>query len=232
MGYLDSNSADQAVEWTARTGVGGVLESIQNSSLANGLLENAERLNSFLGFHLDCSAASTLSGNADPLIASDCGQGFVAALPYLLLLALMGLTTYVQQRQMQASRGAADSGSQQMQLVGKIMPIFLMFISYAFAAGVVLYWLTTNLWMIGQQRLMFSAAPPLPPPGKAEAKSAKGAAKGKVPGKTSAKGGAKPAAGKPASKKTTAKNPSAAPTDGAPATPSKPHPSSKKKKRR
>jgi YidC/Oxa1 family membrane protein insertase len=223
MGFFDSNSADNAVEWTARTGIGGVLESIQQSALAQGLLDNAERLNSFLGFHLDCSAASTLAGNADPLIASDCGSGFVSALPYLLLLALMGLTTYIQQKQMQASRGPGDSGAQQMQMIGKIMPIFLMVISYTFAAGVVLYWLTTNLWMIGQQRLMFNAAPP-PPPGKPE--KVKGDAKvtGKKP-----PGGGKPQAGKPSSKKTTAKNPSGG--DGK-SSPSKPHPSSKKKKRR
>jgi YidC/Oxa1 family membrane protein insertase len=226
MGFFDSDPADAVVVWSERS-VGGLLETIQQSSLAQGLLDNAESLNNFLGIHLDCSAAATLSGNAPATIASDCGQGFISALPYLVLLALMGLTTWYQQKQMQASRGPMDSGAQQMQMIGKIMPIFLMVISYTFAAGVVLYWLTTNLWMIGQQRLMFKAAPALPALGKDAGKPAKG--DGKIAGKSTA-GGAKPAAGKPPSKKTTAKNPGG---DGKPATsPSKPHPSSKKKKRR
>jgi YidC/Oxa1 family membrane protein insertase len=227
MGFFDSDPADRVVVWTERS-IGGVLESIQQSSLAQGLLDNAESLNNFLGFHLDCSAAATLSGNADPTIASNCGSGFISALPYLLLLALMGLTTYIQQKQMQASRGPGDSGAAQMQMIGKIMPVFLMLISYTFAAGVVLYWLTTNLWMIGQQRLMFRAAPPLPPLGKGEAKAAKGG--GKVTGK--AAGAARPSAGKPASKKSTAKNPTGGDGKTASTSPSKPHPSSKKKKKR
>ena len=221
MGFRDADDG-AALEWVGRD-VSGLLQTIQESSLAQGLEENAERLNNFLGIHLDCSAASTISGNVDPTIASDCGQGFITALPYLLLVVVMGLTTYIQQKQMQVTRTPGDSSAAQMQMIGRIMPIMLMVFSYAFPAGLVLYWLTTNVWMIGQQRLMFKAAPALPAAGSK--------ADGKVTGKTPPKGGAKPAAGKPASKKTTAKKPTTDAKSGAAST-SKPHPSSKKKKRR
>jgi YidC/Oxa1 family membrane protein insertase len=217
MGY----HAAQAGNYVANTDVGGLLENIQHSSLAEGLKTAPQALNNFLGIHLDCSAASTVSGKADPLIASNCGHGVIAALPYLALVLIMGLTTYVQQKQMQVSRTPSDPGSQQMQVFAKIMPVMLMVFSYAFPAGLVIYWLTTNLWMIGQQRLMFKAAPPLPALGaKADGKAAPKAAP-----KTT-----KPTGGKPA-KMGPAKKPATEPKSP-PTTTSKPHPSSKKKKRR
>jgi YidC/Oxa1 family membrane protein insertase len=223
MGFRNTAAQGAVPEWVARD-IGGLLEKIQNSSLAQGLEHSAASLNNFLGIHLDCSAASTLSGKADATIASDCGSGFVTALPYLLLVFIMGATTYIQQKQMQASRGPGDSAASQMQMITKVMPIMLMVFSYAFPAGLVLYWLTTNMWMIGQQRLMFKAAPALPAAGS----KADGKVSGKAGGKAPAKAGGKPAAGKPASKKTGATPGSA---EGKP-TSSKPHPSSKKKKKR
>jgi YidC/Oxa1 family membrane protein insertase len=202
--------------------VSGLLQQIQQSSLADGLKSAPQALNNFLGIHLDCSAASTISGKADPNIVSSCGHGIVSALPYLVLVLIMGLTTYVQQKQMQVSRTPGDPGSQQMQTFAKIMPIMLMVFSYAFPAGLVIYWLTTNLWMIGQQRLMFKAAPPLPavgPGAKADGNVKKNVTKP-----------AKPSAGKPPQKSTTKKT-SAEPKSSSP-TASKPNPSTSKKKKR
>jgi YidC/Oxa1 family membrane protein insertase len=219
MGYHLQGTAT----YVLNSDVSGLLQKIQQSSLASGLKSAPQSLNNFLGIHLDCSAASTVSGKADVNIVSNCGQGIVAALPYLLLVLIMGLTTYVQQKQMQVSRTPGDPGSQQMQTIGKVMPIMLMVFSYAFPAGLVIYWLTTNLWMIGQQRLMFRAAPPLPAIGEGGSKGNGNVAK-------NASKAAKPATGKPQQKspgkKTTAEAKSSTPTA------SKPHPSSKKKKKR
>ena len=217
MGY----HAAEAGNYVLNTDVSGLLGKIQHSALADGLKTAPQALNNFLGIHLDCSAASTVSGKADPLIASNCGHGVVAALPYLALVLIMGLTTYVQQKQMQVSRTPGDPGSQQMQTFAKIMPVMLMVFSYAFPAGLVIYWLTTNLWMIGQQRLMFKAAPPLPALGSK--------ADGNVSPKSTSKT-TKPAAGKPA-RTGPAKKPATDPKSP-PSSTSKPHPSSKKKKRR
>ena len=216
MGYTANNAGTYLPN-----NVSGLLDKIQHSSLAEGLKSAPQALNNFLGIHLDCSAASTVSGKADPNIVSNCGHGVVAALPYLALVLIMGLTTYVQQKQMQVSRTPGDPGSQQMQTFGKIMPVLLMVFSYAFPAGLVIYWLTTNVWMIGQQRLMFRAAPPLP----ALAAKGDGAVAKNSPKST------KPAAGKPAQKGPGKKKTTAEPKASGP-TASKPNPSASKKKKR
>jgi YidC/Oxa1 family membrane protein insertase len=147
--------------------VSGVMETLQDSKLADDLIHHALRVNEFLGIRLDCSSSATLGGSDPSRIGAVCGNGVVDALPYLLLVLLMGLTTYYQQRQMQARQTGTTEQTQQMQMMGRIMPIMLMVFSYSFPSGVVLYWLTTNIWTIGQQRLMFRVAPPVAPGGAA-----------------------------------------------------------------
>ena len=172
----------------------------EGTRLATDLREQALEVHRFLGLRLDCSPTWVYSDEISA--GAPCGGGLVALVPYLLLIGLMGFTTYYQQRQMQVQRGgASDPQMQQMQMIGKIMPALLMFFSWTFPTGVILYWLTTNLWTIGQQRIMFRVAPPLPaasskePPFKAS--SSKGAER--RDGKPGASGGARPGARKQAS---------------------------------
>ena len=206
--------------------VSGLIEKVQGSALADALVNNTLSVHNFLGLRLDCSSSAALS-NSDPLLVGEtCGGGILSALPYLGLVLFMGFTTYYQQKQMQASRGSAAADSpqaQQMQMFARIMPIMLMVFSFTFPTGVVLYWLTTNVWTIAQQKIILKAAPPLPDGGS---------------------GGSKPDGGKPGNGKGTGKQKivttpietkGTRSTNGAqePAkTASKPHPSSKKKKRR
>jgi YidC/Oxa1 family membrane protein insertase len=85
-----------------------------------------------------------------------CGSSTVDRIPYFVMLALMIGTTFYQQRQMQkASPPGAASGQQQAIL--KLMPIMFGFFGYAFPAGLVLYWTTSNLWQIGQQYALLRA---------------------------------------------------------------------------
>jgi YidC/Oxa1 family membrane protein insertase len=202
--------------------VSGIIDTVQNSSLAHALHDMPLEVHRFLGIRLDCSASAALSG-ADPSnVGEVCGHGFVWAIPYLVFVLLMGFTTYYQQRQMQAQRGAADNPqAQQMQMFTKILPVMLMFFSFNFPTGVVLYWLTTNVWTIGQQRLMLKAAPPLTGPGATP------------PAKSPSSNG-----GGLLGRFTRARNaPAARSSEGdadgqARPKPTKPHPSSKKKKKR
>jgi membrane protein insertase Oxa1/YidC/SpoIIIJ len=85
----------------------------------------------------------------------DCGSGIAAAIPFFVLVGLMVFTTYYQQRQMQAATPGGQPA--QMQLMLKIMPLFLGFISLSIPAGVLVYWVTTNAWQIGQQHVMLRA---------------------------------------------------------------------------
>jgi hypothetical protein len=71
-----------------------------------------------------------------------------------LLVALTVVTGYYQQRQMTA-RTPASAQNQQMQMMGKIFPLFFGFISLQVPAGVVLYFVVSNLWQIGQQAIIF-----------------------------------------------------------------------------
>lgn len=188
----------------------GLMETLQNSRLAEDLTSHALSVNRFLGIRLDCHSQAALQGGDPSLLGQSCGDGILAALPYLVLVLLMGYTTWYQQKQMQARQDPASPQNQQMQLIGRIMPLMLMVFAFGFPSGVVLYWLTTNVWTIVQQRIILRAVPEVAGP------NAKGG--------TAAKAITNPTP-KPATEG------AANPGDGE-AKATKPHPSSKKKKRR
>jgi YidC/Oxa1 family membrane protein insertase len=200
-------------------------EVVEGSALADGLrtVASAIDVNRFLGIHLNCSANGTITGNSTAGLTGDaralaeaCGSGLVTAAPYLALVLVMGFTTYYQQKQM--TRSTPDSPqAQQMQMFMKIMPLLLMVFSFNFPAGVVVYWVTTNLWTIVQQRIILAAHPPI--------------AVGAGGGATLPKGGGKT----PKTAKAAAPDSSKASPNGGkrPSTASsKPHPSSKKKRKK
>ncbi len=192
----------------------GIMETLQNSRLAEALHDQALTVNQWLGIRLDCAASNALN-NQDPiLLGESCGGGVVSALPYLFLILLMGLTTWYQQKQMQASSAASGPQAQQQQLMAKILPVMLVVFAFSFPSGVVLYWITTNLWTIGQQAMMMRMAPPLPTRG----------GNGAAPGEMSKKA-LKPSPGKPPKK-----GPDRPETGTTAAAGSKRNPSAKKKK--
>ncbi len=76
-------------------------------------------------------------------------------IPYLLLILLVILTALYQQQQITKKTGKSDNPqAQQMQMIGKIMPIFFGFISWTLPTGLVVYFLTGNVFRIGQQALI------------------------------------------------------------------------------
>jgi hypothetical protein len=79
-------------------------------------------------------------------------DGFGSALPYLLLIAVIGVTAWYQQRQIQGRNPQLQSQvNPQQQMLMKIFPYFLPVISFTLPAGIVLYFLVSNLYRIGQQ---------------------------------------------------------------------------------
>lgn len=89
--------------------------------------------------------------------------GLTTALPYVAMLVLMVAAQYTQQWYSQRGLPAAGSSSGSrgsQQVITKIMPLFIGFISWRFPAGLVLYWTTSNLVRIGQQQLIFRLEPP------------------------------------------------------------------------
>lgn len=91
-----------------------------------------------IGFDLARSASQVL------------GDGIVPALPYLLLVLVVGASGFVQHRMIRArNTGAAANPTQEM--IMKYIPFFLPIFSFTLPAAIVFYFLVSNLYRIGQQ---------------------------------------------------------------------------------
>ncbi len=77
--------------------------------------------------------------------------GFLDALPYFILVGLVIVTGFLQARQ---SRRNAPNMNSQMAIITSILPIGFGLFSLQFPAGLVLYFLVSNLWRLGQQEII------------------------------------------------------------------------------
>jgi hypothetical protein len=104
------------------------------------MYENLSQTNTMQAFGMDLaeSASKALS------------TGIVHALPYLVLIAIVAVTGFVQQRQIQG-RNPNQQVNPQQQMIMKIMPVFLPVISFGLPSGLVLYFAVSNLFRVGQQ---------------------------------------------------------------------------------
>lgn len=106
--------------------------------------------------------------DADALIPELTGAGFFGigsltstagetlAVGAIFLVVLQVATTYYSSKQMQGRNSNAAAEQQQAQkIMLYVMPAFLGYLSWTFPIGVVLYWVTTNFWTIGQQYVIF-----------------------------------------------------------------------------
>ena len=92
------------------------------------------------------SLGMDLSQSAQDVLRSS----FVSATPYLLLIAVVALTGWYQQRQIQG-RQTATAVNPQQQMIMKFLPIMLPVISFTLPSGLVVYFLVSNVWRVGQQ---------------------------------------------------------------------------------
>ncbi len=90
-------------------------------------------------------------------------EGLLVALPFVVLVGLVVVTSFVQQRQVQGRNPSATINPQQ-QMIAKVFPFIMIPISVSIPAGVVIYFVVSNVVRIGQQalvtRLDFKDAPP------------------------------------------------------------------------
>jgi YidC/Oxa1 family membrane protein insertase len=103
----------------------------------------------FFGVPLD-DRWSALHGWGDKLTS-------VAGITILGLIIAMAITTYISQRQLMARQTAEVNPQQQMLL--RIMPLMFVVFAVNVPLAVVLYWVTTNLWSMGQQWILLRNAP-------------------------------------------------------------------------
>ena len=130
--------------------------------------------------------------------ASDAlSAGIVQALPYFLLILVVFGSSWIQQQQIRG-RNKDSPVNPQQQMIMKVMPFFLPVISYSLDAALVLYFVISNLYRIGQQSYItrslygphsHAAAVVIPEP--AEEPSEKPKKKGGDSGSAKSSGGAK-----------------------------------------
>ena len=141
-----------------------------------------------------------------------------------VLVLIMMVTTYMTSRQMILKTGWNPDPQQRM--IQKLMlygiPISLLLSGWYFPIGVIIYWVTQNLFSYGQQYWVLHKYPPPSVAGAMPLKSsgAKAAPGKALPGKaTKPAPGVKPAKAAPGATKSTAPAPGAKPATGAKSTP-------------
>ena len=126
-----------------RTGEDGNFEPsyLDHSSNLYKDLSSTDKMMSF-GMDLSKSALEELQD-----------RGLLVAIPYILLVGIVVVTSFVQQRQIQGRNPNASANPQQ-QMIGRIMPFIFIPISVSLPAGVVVYFAVSNLVRVGQQGLV------------------------------------------------------------------------------
>ncbi|MGE3618866.1 MAG: YidC/Oxa1 family membrane protein insertase [Acidimicrobiia bacterium] len=119
--------------------VDGVFEPryLDDGSALNVALSGAREMMSF-GVDLAESAGDSLA------------DGFVHGLPHLVLVAIVAVTSYFQQRQIQSRNPNAEIPPQQKMLM-RIFPAMFVFISFFAPSAIVVYFVVSNLFRIGIQ---------------------------------------------------------------------------------
>lgn len=112
-------------------------------ALQDAVRDGIDKATRFLGMDLLDSPSESIA------------DGFVSALPYIMLILVVVATGYYQQVQTtRRSPGGQQQQPQQMQTVMKIMPLFFGFISWTLPAGLVLYFAVSQGFRIGQQAVI------------------------------------------------------------------------------
>lgn len=134
------------------------------SALKSAILEGRAR---FLGMNLNLRPSEVLQDG-----------GLLTALPYYVLIAVMGYTMWYQTRQMMKAQPVVDPQMAQTQKIMQFMPLLLVFASFNFPVGLTVYWSATNIWSIAQQYVLMRKVGPLAPPREAAAPRSPGPLKG------------------------------------------------------
>jgi YidC/Oxa1 family membrane protein insertase len=80
-------------------------------------------------------------------------EGIGHALPYVVLVLVVTATSYIQQKQV-SGRNTSTQINPQQQMLMRIMPLFFAVISFTLPAGIVVYFLVSNVFRVGQQALI------------------------------------------------------------------------------
>ncbi|MEZ5281158.1 MAG: YidC/Oxa1 family membrane protein insertase [Acidimicrobiales bacterium] len=113
------------------------------------LYKDLHRTDEMLSFGID------LARHANDVVQ----ESITKSIPFLVLVAITAVTSWYQQRQMAARRTGEIPAQQQMLM--KIMPWMLPVFSFFMPAGLVVYFIVSNLYRVGQQAYIHKKMPPL-----------------------------------------------------------------------
>lgn len=128
----------QLIQGLTRKGDGGGFDPKhldEGSKLYRDLVGDTE-MTSF-GVDLSRSASSAI------------GDGFGTAFPYLILIAIVAATSFYQQRQV--TKRNPNAGQAPGAALMKFLPLITVVFSYSFPAALVVYFVTSNVYRVGQQ---------------------------------------------------------------------------------
>lgn len=75
-------------------------------------------------------------------------DGVLAAIPYVVLVILFGLSVWLPQ--------ALMPGERQQKMIGAYMGVMMLFFGWSAPAGVLLYWDVSSVWQVVQQQIMMA----------------------------------------------------------------------------
>jgi YidC/Oxa1 family membrane protein insertase len=130
--------------------------------------------------------------NSPASLLEDLGaEALTVRLVAFLMVVGMGASTFWTQRQLMARAGTTDPQQVMVQkLLLYVLPLSFAVSGVFFPIGVLLYWLTTNVWSMGQQAYVIKRMPPPVLDGKPTE------GKDTPPGKDGPSGGGKPGKGR------------------------------------
>jgi YidC/Oxa1 family membrane protein insertase len=141
-------------------------------------------------FGAPISASFNMSGSKADALLEFSSYGNIRTVCFVLIV-IMCITTFVTQKQIMKRSGPVEGQAAVMQkFLLYVMPASLFVSGFFFPIGVLLYWMTNNLWTLGQQHFVLRK---MPPPGSDAAKAKAAAEKPPIDPRTLApKPGAKP----------------------------------------
>jgi YidC/Oxa1 family membrane protein insertase len=110
------------------------------------LHHDAELYQSLLGKHEMNSLGVDLAISPGAALS----QGFLTALPYLLLIVVIAFLSWYQQKQIMGRTAGAEV-TQQQRLMMRIGPLLYVFFAFVSPLAIGIYFLVSTLWRVGQQ---------------------------------------------------------------------------------
>lgn len=129
----------QVIRGLTRLGSDGTFNP-NHIEVGSALYRKLDGVDQMLAFGVDLaeSASSALS------------EGFVHGLPHLVMVAVVAVSSYYQQKQIQGRNPNMEVPPQQKMLM-RLMPAMFVFFAFVSPAALVVYFVTSNLYRIGMQ---------------------------------------------------------------------------------